>query len=307
MVLSTGRYSLSFALIAVGAVWAGAINLAAQSGGEAGSSPQVDLNVLVIDKSGTPVTSLEGSDFRVTVDGTPQTIQSAVAGDAPISVAFVIDTSGSMYRQRSAITAIVTAVAQALPRGSEIAAIEFSDTPHIEQQLAPVAGNSLSVLQHLDARGCTALLDAVMEGERLLAGQAHNPRRALILIGDGGDNCSTHSIQESDRTIQQPGAPALYSFVLVPVVRNGTSPAEQGAQVMKSLVRMSGAVVFAPRKERDFTPALAALVAAIRSQYVLTFTAAHPDRDGSRHTLEMRLPGRNLSIFGLPAYFAPED
>lgn len=307
MSLFKRRPFLSCAFMALGVVGAGTTHLAAQGGGEAGSSRHIDLNVLVVDRPGTPDTSLHSSDFRVTVDGTQQTIQSALAGDTPISLAFVIDTSGSMYRQRTAISAIVTAVVQALPQGSEMAAIEFSETPHIEQPLGPVAGNRLSVLQHLDARGCTALLDAVIEGEGLLASQAHYPRRALVLIGDGGDNCSTHSIKESDRTLQQPDAPALYSFVLVPVVRNGTSPSEQGAQVMKGLVRMGGAAVFAPHKESDFTPAVAALVAAIRSQYVLTFTPAHPDHDGSRHTLDVRLQARNLLIFVLPAYFAPEN
>jgi len=280
---------------------------AAASGQTIDPWPRINLNVVALDKSGSSYPNAPASEFRILEDNADRPIESVGAPDAPISAAFVIDTSGSMYRQQPAISAIVTAVAQALPPRSEIMAIEFSEQPHVEQVLAPAAGNDLSVLRHLDARGGTAVLDAVIETESLLAKQAHYPRRALILVGDGGDNCSTHSIDEASRALQRPGAPSLYSFVLTPIVRNGTNPAEQGERVMKSLVRMSGAVVFSPHKERDFAPAITALVAAVRSQYVVTFNAADASRDGSRHTLEVRLPVRNLSIYGLPSFYAPEN
>jgi Ca-activated chloride channel homolog len=271
------------------------------------SWPQVGLNVAVLDKDGNPNATLTASEFQVFEDRSARTVESVSTEDAPMSVAFAIDTSGSMYKQSTRISTVVRTVTQALPAGSEMAAIEFSDTPHVEQPLAPAAGNGLSVLEHLDARGCTALLDAVIEAEQLLANEAHFARRALVLIGDGGDNCSTHSLDELTNAVEQAGAASIYAFILKPVVETTAGPTEQGGRVMGALIHRGGAVEFAPRKDQELPMWADRIAAAVRSQYLLTITATDADKDGRRHAVEVRVPIRNVSIFAIPSYFAPAD
>jgi len=269
--------------------------------------PYIRLSVVVLDKSRDPNATLPASEFRVFEDGSERKVESVSRQDSPMSVAFVIDTSGSMYKQGARVATVVRTVVHALPPGSEIAAIEFADTPHVEQALAPVAGNTLAVLQHLDARGCTALLDGVLKAEALLAGQAHHARRALVIVGDGGDNCSTQSLDEAVRAFQSPEAPSIYAFLLVPVVKLQPGPTEQGGRVMRALVRFGGAVVFAPRRDQEVAESATKMAAIIRSQYLLDFTAADAARDGRRHVLDVRVPIRNLLIFAIPSCFAPAD
>lgn len=270
-----------------------------------GAWPQVHLSVVVLDKSGDPHATLTPDKFRIFEDHSPRTIESVSTQDSPMSVVFVIDTSGSMYKQGPMIATVVQAVTRELPAGSEMAAIEFSETPHVEQPFAPVAGNDLSVLQHLDARGCTASLDAVLEAEQLLTGEAHFARRALVLIGDGWDNCSTHSIKEAVEGFWQPWAPSFYAFILTPAVKG--SPRQDVGENVDILLHAGGAVVFAPRKDQELNVWAGKLAAAIRSQYLLTFIASDAARDGRKHLLEVRVPIKNLAILTTLCYIAPSD
>jgi hypothetical protein len=57
----------------------------------------------------------------------------------------------------------------------------------------------------------------------------------------------------------------------------------------------------------DPASAAAQIVAAIRSQYVLEFTAADAARNGKKHKLAVRLPGKDVQIHLLPDYFAPAN
>ena len=70
---------------------------------------------------------------------------------------------------------------------------------------------------------------------------------------------------------------------------------------------LCGAVVFAPRKNQELAERAGKMAAAVRSQYLLTFTAADPVSDGKVHSIEVRVPFKDLEVFGLPAYRAPGE
>jgi hypothetical protein len=72
---------------------------------------------------------------------------------------------------------------------------------------------------------------------------------------------------------------------------------------MKFLAMRGGGLTF--NLDPDPASAAAHIVAAIRSQHVLQFTAADPAHDGKEYKLEVRLPVKDVQIHGLPAYFAP--
>lgn len=90
-----------------------------QAGTQAGQDhrwPNIDFNVLVVNKSGQPQASLDKSAFHVFENGAERPIESVTAGDAPVSLALLIDTSGSTYGNRDTIRAVATAVIRSLPQ-----------------------------------------------------------------------------------------------------------------------------------------------------------------------------------------------
>src|SRR5271163_303636 len=71
---------------------------------------EVPLNITVTDKSGHLVTNLPQSAFQVLENGVPQPIKVFRRDDAPVSLALVIDNSGSMREKRQAVESAALAL-----------------------------------------------------------------------------------------------------------------------------------------------------------------------------------------------------
>ena len=299
MARSTGRPHLRFALIAIGVAWVGANHLAAQSDGSASSAPQQALNALVVDKSGTPDTNLQGSDFRITVDGMPRTIQSAVAGDAPISLAFVIDTSGSMHDKVGGVNELVETLIKGLPRGSEVMVVLFNDKPLLRMPFTQDSSVVPSFLQNFRGYGGTALFDAVIETEAYIADHARNPRRSLVLISDGDDNASHNSSKETIPSIEWSGAPTIYSVEIHVEDDNPQVSGEEvkfGKKMLNSLSESSGGLLFEVKKNKDFELCATKIVNAIRGQYVVRYSVLSEAGNAPKHKIQVGLATENKSL-----------
>ena len=275
--------------------------------------PLIDLNVFVLNRAGNPGPPATPQSFQILQDGTPRTIESTASSDSPISLGLLIDTSGSTCRQRPQVVVAATTLINALPAGSEVTLVFFNDQAYCDLPLTPVSSFNPSVWQYLESRGGTALYDALFATERYFIGHGSHPRRALVLISDGGENASVLSLHQAVRILQTPGAPALFvlSTPTEPLpnvsVSSRQTAREQGN--LGTLAAAGGGLVFTARSESD-VPAVAGKIAAVmRTQTALSYRARDADRDGRLHRLEVRLPtnGDKLAIYGQPAFYAPES
>jgi hypothetical protein len=76
-----------------------------------------------------------------------------------------------------------------------------------------------------------------------------------------------------------------------------------GHMNLKFLAKEGGGTHF--NLDPDPASAAAHIVAAVRGQYVLEFTATNPARNGKAHKLEVRLPVKDVQIHALPVYNSP--
>jgi VWFA-related protein len=276
--------------------------------------PQIDLNVFVLDRSGNPVQQTAPPLFQLLQDNAPHPIQSVVTPDSPLSLALLMDTSGSTRSEHAQAVAAATALISTLPRGSELMIVFFSDQAYCDLPFTPVASFDPSIWQHMEARGGTALYDALIATERYFIGHAHNPRRALVLISDGGENASNFSIQQAVGAIAVPGAPVLFAL------RTAADPNAPGANVspqaldrdfrnLRKLTDAGGGIVVNAHRESDIPGAAARIAAMMNSQYALVYSADGVARDGGLHRIEVRLPpsGAKVAIYGQPAFYAPQN
>jgi Ca-activated chloride channel homolog len=288
----------------------GGKTLAGQSGNEAAqpasiakndSWPEVNLNVVVLDKHGEPQT-IDEHKFQLFEDGAERLLQFRSALDSPVSLALMIDSSGSIFKRKDAIIAAVKVIVKALPDGSEVMAVLFADNAYLDLPFTARFKVDFSFLDRLQARGATGLYDAVVATEDYFIAHAKYARRALVILSDGEDNASHVSRSVTFWKMEQPGAPVVYAC---PVSKAQILQNEKMAGLinMKFLAKEGGGTEF--NLDPDPESAAARIAAAIRSQYVLQFQAADQARDGKRHKLEVRLPAKDLQIHTLPAYFAP--
>jgi VWFA-related protein len=243
---------------------------------ETAESEYVLLPVIVLDKKGRFVDGLEKKDFRVRVDTTPIQIDTFERDDnAPVSMAFLVDTSGSMDlagKLANAKRAIHSIVAGRLP-GDDFALFAFSEGD--VKMVADFSSNSARLfraLDELDAGGQTALFDAVAATPKLLKGK--NAKRAILLFTDGVDNASKLTPEKMAEILQQVSTP-VYAFGMKNVMYDLLTEQQRQelfVENLKMLAGSSGGKMYLVGGEEDLRPLAARVNSEVRKQYILGFS-----------------------------------
>ena len=270
------------------------------------SWPVVHLNVVLTDKQGAPQ-KIDERTFQLLEDGVERTLQFPDAAESPVSLALLIDSSGSIFKRKPEILSAIRTIIQALPPDSEVMGVLFAQDAYIDLPLTPVSKVDYSFLDRLQAYGPTALWDAVVATENHVVTHAKYARRALVILSDGEDNASRVIEDKILRSIGQPGSPTVYPCRVQDTRKSLDAHAEsfRGHRILKLLAKKGGGIVF----NLDPNPASTAaqIVAAIRSQYVVQFTAADQSRNGKAHKIELRLLGKDIEVHAPTTYYAPEN
>ncbi len=253
------------------------------------------------------VTSLADEDFRLFVDERRVTFDSfEKRSDAPISVVFLQDLSGSMAHG-GRIEASREAVRHFLDDAQiadEFAIASFAG-PYTQVEV-PFTGDTEAVREALaawDPYGQTALHDAVSLLPEISAGGTH-AKRAAILITDGVDNASTIAAAEARDLVRQAQVP-VYVLGL-----GAGSPYEVGesgekihrfADVLNLLALYSGGRYFAVDGPDTMKEALVVITEDLRHQYVLGFTTSGSGKEAARR-IRVEVDKKNVKVLSRQAY-----
>src|SRR5260370_29615933 len=154
--------------------------------------PLVLIPVHVTTPLGTSVTTLNQENFRLFEDSVEQTIRAFAKEDAPVSIGLLFDTSGSMRnKMRKSVDAASELFKSANPE-DEFFLIELNERPKLTVPFTPDADDVYSRLARARPSGRTALFDAIHLALTEMK-QAHNLRKAIVILSDGGDNHSRHT------------------------------------------------------------------------------------------------------------------
>ena len=151
----------------------------------------INVNASVSDQSGRFVSGLSKDDFRIFDDEQPQAITHFNAERVPVSLGIVLDTSGSMdgekmYAAKQALERFLT---QLLDPEDEVFLYRFDNSPQLVEGWTRDKRRISESLYRIQARGGTALYDAVTEAVHL-AQQGRNKKKAVVIISDGNDTSS---------------------------------------------------------------------------------------------------------------------
>src|SRR5437879_5057980 len=150
---------------------------------------EVQLPISVLDKEGRPVNGLTKDQFQIFEDKIAQTIKTFRHEDIPLSLGLIIDNSGSMRNKRERVNSAALSFVRESNPEDETFIVNFDDSAYLEQDFTGSIGDLIDALANIDARGETALYDAVyLSAEHVKAGKKDT--KALLLITDGEDNVS---------------------------------------------------------------------------------------------------------------------
>jgi Ca-activated chloride channel family protein len=166
------------------------------------NSDLVQIPVTVLDHDNRFVGGLDKEGFRLFDDRVEQVITHFAMENAPLSIGFVFDASGSMHDKMQQLRETVTSFLKTTNPGDEVFLVEFND--HVELAVDPSASTQeiQTQLKFIRPTGQTALLDAVDFSISRMK-KATNARKALIIISDGGDNCSRYTMAELKNLVRE--------------------------------------------------------------------------------------------------------
>jgi Ca-activated chloride channel homolog len=266
--------------------------------------------VTVTDSFNRPVLDLPQQEFTLYEDSVQQPIRYFSCEDAPISIALVLDYSASMKNkieyEREAVNQFFI---HANP-DDEYFIITVSSKPKLVASSTQSIGTIEERLASTKAQGATALYDAVYLGISKLR-TARYPRRALLIISDGGDNHSRYSLKETRHMIEEADVLTygigIFDDMPVPLLK--TVEERLGRQSLAKLTDASGGRTI-PADDRRRIPQIAALISReLRDQYMLGYRPTNQKRDGKLHRIRVRLSASAAlrHVYYREGYVAPEQ
>ncbi|MDW8131641.1 MAG: VWA domain-containing protein [Bryobacterales bacterium] len=164
---------------------------------------EVIVPVTVTDEKGAFVSNLEASDFLILDEGRPQKIVyfSREQGQ-PVVVGFLLDMSNTTrIHWKTFQEAVLELVWTLLPGDKRFSGylIAYSNEPELLVDTTHDSEKIVEKIRKLKPGGGAALFDAIWMActrRSLIEGEPIEPRRILIIVGDGNDNSSKHTLEE---------------------------------------------------------------------------------------------------------------
>ena len=247
---------------------------------------EVVLNCTVLEGSKL-VPDLKKEDFHVSEDGVPQTLISFQHTDLPVSIALVVDNSGSMSRKRPSVNKSALDLIQASNPQDEAFVVNFSDEAFIDQDFTSDVNKLRDGLGHIESRGGTALYDAVVASADKLVADAKRPKQVLILITDGEDNASTLNLEQTIRRVQQLSGPVIYSIGLLFGDEMSRAEVRHARRALEMLSTETGGMAFFPKNIEQIDQISAEVARDIRNQYTLGYHSTKPTTEPGFRRVEV--------------------
>jgi len=269
------------------------------------SVTEVDLYATVVDDHDHLVTNLQKQNFDVYEDGARQTVSTFAREDVPVSLAILVDNSGSMETKRAAVNAAALDLVRASNPQDESFVVNFSDQAFLDQDFTSNIRLLEKGLSHIDSKGGTALYDAVIAAADHLAKNAKRPKQVILIVTDGEDNSSSATLDQTVQRIQSLHGPIVYSIGLL--YDEDGRQAHRARKVLQMLSDQTGGLAFFP-KSLDQVDEIATEVAHnIREQYILGYHPTRPVTAGGYRTIRVTAtaPGyRKLTVRTRTGYLA---
>ncbi|MGD0457410.1 MAG: VWA domain-containing protein [Terriglobia bacterium] len=306
----------------------------------------VNVPVTVIGKRGLPVIDLTQNDFRVFEDGRPQAIRYfSQESHQPLRIGVMLDTSNSARRQLSfekdAATEFVFRMLEGRNTKNQVFLETFDASSSIIQDFTSDTELLNEKILGLKAGGGKAFFDAIYSAckdKMMHAGEPESTRRILVLISDGRDVQSQHSLDEAISMAHK-------AETMIYVIGNAAYGFENpGDEILQALAEGTGGGAFFPLREAPGTDlatgylshgqigetsqnkglgaetgtfsaqrliriadAMESIGHELGAQYEIGYTPTNGALDGTYRTIRVLLARKGVTYRWKPGYFATAE
>ena len=269
----------------------------------------IQIPVTVTDQLNRFVTGLDKENFRLFEDKAEQKVTYFSSEDSPLSVGIVFDTSGSMGQKLDKSRQAVAQFFKTANPEDEFFLVEFNDRPELVNPFTSDLEQIQNKLTFTQSKGRTALLDAVYLALHTMK-KAHNPRKALLIISDGGDNSSRYTESEIKNLVREADVQIYAIGIFEPISGRGRTAEElSGPGLLSEMAEQTGGRHFPVENLNDLPDIAAKIGIELRNQYLLGYSPTNAGRDGKYRRVKVQL----VQPRGLPplraswrlGYYAP--
>jgi Ca-activated chloride channel family protein len=249
---------------------------------------EVMLHATVIDSKQHMVTDLDRSAFTVLEDGKPQTIVSFRHEDIPVAMGIVIDNSGSMREKRAKVNQAALNLVRSSNPQDEIFVVNFNDEYYLDQDFTNDLLKLKEALEKIDAKGGTALYEAVVASAEHLKKNGRLERKVLFVVTDGEDNASRESLEQAVKQLQEENGPSVYA---IGILGDEEHP-KRARRALEIIAQRTGGLAFFPKTLDEVDEISRQVAHDIRNQYTIGYQPSNPRSSGGFRTIRVEAKSR---------------
>ncbi|MEX2263263.1 MAG: VWA domain-containing protein [Bryobacteraceae bacterium] len=267
------------------------------------------INVTVTDPLNRFVTGLEIENFKLLEDKVEQKLSHLASDDAPLSIGLVFDLSGSMGNKLNKSRQAVAQFFRTANPEDEAFLVVFNDRPELVSGFTTSLEEIQNQLTFTQAKGKTALLDGVYLALNTMT-KARNPRKALLIISDGGDNSSRYTESEIKNLVREADVQIYAIGIFEPVSARGRTAEELGGpSLLSDMAEQTGGRHFPVENLNELPDVAAKIGIELRNQYILGYSPQNQERDGKYRRVQVKLVQPRglppLRAYWRTGYYAP--
>jgi Ca-activated chloride channel family protein len=254
----------------------------------------VEVHAAVMDGRGRYLSGLKAEAFRVMEDGRPQSIQLFEAQSSGMTLALLVDTTGSMAKVLPHVKNAVAQLVAAMKPEDAIGLYSFRNRLTVLQPFTKDHGAALKALLATRAAGSTALFDSLTQLATELS--RTSGKKAILLFTDGEDNSSLLSMEQALQTVRRHG------FPIYPVSQGSALENKTMLKRLEEISEVTGGMAFEVRKTEEIATAFSQIGTDLRHLYLLAYYPSHQENQSWRRISVLLPEQRQVKVRAKEGY-----
>jgi len=256
-------------------------------------------------KNNRMVMDLGKDAFTIYEDNQVQKISSFRHEDVPVAMGIVIDNSGSMREKREKVNKAALNLVRSSNPQDQVFVVNFNDEYYLDQ---PFTGNIKllkDALEKVEARGGTALYDAIVASAEYEKKQSKLQKKVLFVVTDGEDNASRETLEEAIKRLGEEDGPTVYAIGLL-----GEERARRAHRALETIAMRTGGIPFFPKTLDEVDEISTKVAHDIRSQYTLGYKPIKPRSVKGYRTIKVEAHAKgykDLSVRTRTGYYPGQE
>ncbi len=255
----------------------------------------VVLHASVVDSKGKLLTDLQKEAFKVYENGVQQQLRIFRREDIPISLGVVIDNSGSMRNRRQKVEAAALAMVKASNRNDEVMVVNYNDEAYEDVPLTADIKKMEEGLTRIDARGGTAMYDAIRMTADRLKEKGKRDKKVIMLITDGNDNASVTKLEDLIRSLSTGDSQVVIHIIGI-LEEEDRREARKAKRSLEQIAQATGGLYYFPKDLSEVERISLEVADDIRNQYVLAYSPTIQELDGTFRQIKVTASGPNRPV-----------